>query len=497
VPPVVVGTEADQVAPRRWVIAVYSLLRRDGSTFMPCGGGLDPAQGASPRRRDAFLRKLKNKGETRMDATPKLQPAPTRAQLTRQTYAIVLAGGRGSRLRQLTDWRAKPAVPFAGKLKIIDFALSNCVNSDIRRIGVLTQYKAQSLIRHVERGWGFLATSLGEFVDVVPAQQQRGEVWYSGTANAVWQNLGIVQKERPTYLLILGGDHVYKMDYAVMLEEHVARRARLSVACIEVPLEQASDFGVMSVDTGDRIVAFAEKPSRPTPIPGRPTHALASIGIYVFDADFLVERLSKDADDPGSTHDFGRDIVPAAIGHCPVYAHRFAYSCVNMVGNEPYWRDVGTIDAYWEAHMDLTQVVPDLNLYDDSWPILSLQPQLAPAKFVFDEHGRRGTAIDSLVSSGCIVSGAAVRRSVLFSKVRVEEGTLIEESAVLPYVTIGRNVTLRRAVVDKYCRLPDGFTAGVDRRADEARGFHVTERGVTLVTPEMLGQQFRAKGEPA
>ena len=436
-------------------------------------------------------------GEIGLDATTKRQPMPTRAQLTHQTYAIVLAGGRGSRLRQLTDWRAKPAVPFAGKLKIIDFALSNCVNSDIRRIGVLTQYKAQSLIRHVERGWGFLATSLGEFVDVIPAQQQHGEVWYSGTANAVWQNLGIVQKERPAYLLILGGDHVYKMDYAVMLEEHVARGAKLSVACIEVPLEQASDLGVMSIDADGRIVAFTEKPGKPAPMPDRPTHALASMGIYVFDTDFLVELLSKDAEDARSTHDFGRDVIPSAIGQYPVYAHRYAASCVNMVGDEPYWRDVGTIDAYWEAHIDLTQVVPDLNLYDDSWPILSLQPQLAPAKFVFDDNGRRGMAIDSLVSSGCIVSGATVRRSVLFSKVRVEEGSTIEESAVLPYVTIGRNVTLRRVVVDKYSRLPDGFVAGLDHRADRARGFHVTERGITLVTPEMLGQEFRARGEPS
>jgi glucose-1-phosphate adenylyltransferase len=432
-----------------------------------------------------------------MDAATRHQHVHTRAQLTRQTYAIVLAGGRGSRLRQLTDWRAKPAVPFAGKLKIIDFALSNCVNSDIRRIGVLTQYKAQSLIRHVERGWGFLATSLGEFVDVIPAQQQRGEVWYSGTANAVWQNLGIVQKERPAYLLILGGDHVYKMDYAVMLEEHVARGARLSVACIEVPLAQAGEFGVMSVGDDGRIAAFAEKPERPAPMPGRPTHALASMGIYVFDTDFLVEQLSRDADEPLSTHDFGRDIIPSVIGSHPVYAHRFAASCVNMVGDEPYWRDVGTIDAYWATHMDLTQVVPDLNLYDDSWPILSLQPQLAPAKFVLDDHDRRGTAIDSLISSGCIVSGATVRRSVLFSKVRVEERSHIEESAVLPYVTIGRNVRLRRTVIDKYSHLPDGFTAGLDHAADRARGFHVTEGGITLVTPEMLGQQFRAKGEPS
>jgi glucose-1-phosphate adenylyltransferase len=419
------------------------------------------------------------------------------AHLTHHTYALVLAGGRGSRLRQLTDWRAKPAVPFAGKLKIIDFALSNCVNSDIRRIGVLTQYKAQSLIRHIERGWGFLATALGEFVDVVPAQQQHGERWYTGTANAVWQNLGIIRKERPDHVLILGGDHVYKMDYAVMLDEHASRRAALTVACIEVPLEDASDFGVMTIDAEERITAFQEKPGRPAPMPGRPTHALASMGIYVFDTDYLLEVLARDAADATSSHDFGKDIIPAAIRERPVHAHRFARSCVNMVDGQPYWRDVGTIDAYWEAHMDLVQVTPDLNLYDDDWPILSLQPQLAPAKFVFDDPDRRGMAVDSLVSSGCIISGATVRRSVLFSKVRVDDGALIEESAVLPYCRVGRGAVLRRVVADKYCRIPDGFHAGLDPVADRARGFHVTERGITLVTPEMLGQQFRAKGEPS
>ena len=422
------------------------------------------------------------------------QHFPSRSQLTHRTYGIVLAGGRGRRLHQLTDWRAKPAVPFAGKLKIVDFVLSNCVNSDIRRIGVLTQYKAQSLIRHIERGWGFLATSLGEFVDVVPAQQQHGEVWYSGTADAVWQNMGIVQQERPDYVLILGGDHVYKMDYTVMLEEHVASGARLSVACVEVPREQSVEFGVVAVDAHDRITEFSEKQPDAPSIPDRPTHVLASMGIYVFDTDFLVELLSVDARDPASSHDFGHDVIPAAIGREPVHAHRFARSCVNMVGNEPYWRDVGTVDAYWDAHMDLTHVVPDLNLYDDSWPILSLQPQLAPAKFVFDDDGRRGFAVDSLVSSGCIVSGAVVRRSVLFSKVLLDQGTVVEESLVLPYVTIGRDVTVRRSVVDKYCHLPDGFSVGIDLDADRARGFHVTERGITLVTPEMLGQDFRSRG---
>jgi len=409
--------------------------------------------------------------------------------LTQRSYAIVLAGGRGSRLRQLTDRRAKPAVPFAGKLKIIDFALSNCVNSGIRRIGVLTQYKAQSLIRHIERGWGFLATTLGEYVDVVPAQQQHGERWYSGTANAVWQNVDILREAEPDFVLVLAGDHVYKMDYAVMLAEHAERGGAMSVACIEVPLEDASDFGVMVVDESDRIIAFEEKPARPTPVPGRPTHALASMGIYVFDARLLVDVLARDAADPTSSHDFGKDIIPSLVGTGQLHAHRFETSCVNMVGERPYWRDVGTIDAYWEANIDLTQVVPELNLYDDSWPIVSLQRQLAPAKFVFDENGRRGMATDSLVSSGCVVSGAVVRRSILFSKVRVAEGSVIEDSVVLPNVVIGRDVAIRRAVIDKRCQLPDGFRAGFDAARDRARGFHVTERGITLVTAAMIEQK--------
>ncbi|MCC7328165.1 MAG: glucose-1-phosphate adenylyltransferase [Burkholderiales bacterium] len=417
-----------------------------------------------------------------------------KTHLTHQAYAIVLAGGRGSRLHELTSWRAKPAVPFAGKLRIIDFALSNCVNSNFRRIGVLTQYKAQSLIRHIERGWSFLATTLGEFVDVVPAQQQYGARWYSGTANAVWQNMGILRDARPKYVLVLGGDHIYKMDYAVMLQEHVERGARLTVACVEVPLDEASDFGVMSIDDHDRVVAFHEKPAEPRPVPERPAHALASMGIYLFDADYLIEQLTRDAADPDSTHDFGRDIVPWAVAHGTVHAHRFARSCVNMVGDRPYWRDVGTIDAYWEANMDLTKVMPELNLYDDAWPILSLPPQLPPAKFVFDFADRHGIAADSLVASGCIVSGATVRRSVLFSKVRVEVDSVIEDSAVLPDVCVGRGVILRRAVIDSHCQLPDGFCAGVDADADRARGFRVTRRGVTLVTPEMLGQLNRGAG---
>ncbi len=414
--------------------------------------------------------------------------------LTQRSFAFVLAGGRGTRLHQLTDWRAKPAVPFAGKLKIIDFPLSNCVNSGIRRIAVLTQYKAQSLIRHVERGWGFLAASLGEYVDVVPAQQRTGEGWYSGTADAVYQNLNLLQENDAQHVLVLAGDHVYKMDYAVMLAEHVACGADLTVACIEVPLAEAVNFGVIAVDGSARVVAFDEKPAQPRPVPGAPERALVSMGVYVFDAAFLCAQLELDAADAGSGHDFGKDVIPRLLcqGRHRVIAHRFAESCVNLVGARPYWRDVGTVDAYWEANIDLTTVVPELNLYDDAWPILSLQPQLPPAKFVFDDEARRGTALDSLVSDGCIVSGATVRRSILFAKVRVGEHSLVEDSVVLPDVVIGRNVVLRRTVVDKHCVLPDGFKAGVYPAEDKAC-FHVTPRGITLITPEMLGTAVMAR----
>lgn len=409
-------------------------------------------------------------------------------ELTRHAYAVVLAGGRGSRLHELTDHRAKPAVPFAGTMRIIDFVLGNCVNSGLRQVAVLTQYKSQSLIRHVERSWGFLEASLGEFVDVVPAQQQLDDRWYSGTANAVFQNLDILRESQPHHVVVLGGDHIYKMDYGVMLAEHVARGAQLSVACVEVPLEDACELGVMAVDAEQRIVAFDEKPARPTPLPGQPGRALASMGIYVFDAGFLFEQLVRDAADASSSHDFGRDLVPGLVGqgHAGVYAHRFQHSCVNMVSEWPYWRDVGTLDAYWEANIDLTHVVPELNLYDAAWPMLGRQPHRPPAKFVFDENGRRGVAIDSLVSGGCIVSGATVRRSVLFNDVRVAEGSVIEDSVVLPGVTVGRGVRLQRAIIDKGCTLPDGFSAGLDPARDRAR-FRVTERGITLVTPGMLG----------
>ena len=407
--------------------------------------------------------------------------------LSRKTYAMVLAGGRGSRLMQLTSWRAKPAVPFAGTLRIVDFPLSNCINSGIRRVSVLTQYKAQSLIGHIERGWGFLESALNEFIDVVPAQQRVGDDWYRGTADAVFQNLDILREADPEYVLVLAGDHVYKMDYGVMLAEHIESSADITIACIEVPIEQACAFGVMEVDAMDRVVAFDEKPCHPKPSPGQPQRALASMGIYIFNARFLYDVLGRDAIDPTSCHDFGKDVIPRLLHQARIHAHRYARSCVNMVGDTPYWRDVGTVDAYWEAHMDLIEVVPQLNLYDDDWPVLSLQQQLAPAKFVFDDNGRRGMAIDSVICSGCIVSGATVRRSLLSFKVRVEEDSLIEESVILPNVGIGRGVTLRRCIVDQGCQLPDGFSAGMNAAHDAAR-FHVTERGITLITPDMLGQ---------
>ncbi len=416
--------------------------------------------------------------------------------LSRKTYAMVLAGGRGTRLMNLTNWRAKPAVPFAGTLRIIDFPLSNCINSGIRRVSVLTQYKAQSLIAHIERGWGFLESSLNEFIDVVPAQQRIGDDWYRGTADAVYQNLDILREADPEYVLVLAGDHVYKMDYGVMLAEHIESCADITISCIEVPVEQASAFGVMEVDAMDRVVAFHEKPACPKGIPDQPRRALASMGIYIFKAGFLYDVLGRDATNPNSGHDFGHDVIPHVLEHARVHAHRYSRSCVNMVGEKPYWRDVGTVDAYWEAHMDLVEVQPQLNLYDDDWPVLSLQRQLAPAKFVFDDAGRRGMATDSVVCSGCIVSGATVRRSLLGFKVRVEEDSLIEESVILPNVRIGRGVTLRRCVVDKDCHLPDGFSAGMNHAHDATR-FHVTEHGITLITPDMLGQGCHSHSDAA
>jgi glucose-1-phosphate adenylyltransferase len=407
--------------------------------------------------------------------------------LARDTYALVLAGGRGSRLRELTEWRCKPAVPFGGKYRIIDFTLSNCVNSGVRRIGVATQYKSQSLIQHLQRGWSFLDGRIGEHVDILPAQQQVAESWYSGTADAVFQNLNVLRRDGCRYVLVLSGDHVYKMDYGRLLEEHAARDADATVVCVEVPLADARNFGVLSVDESGRIVGFDEKPAAPAPMTGAPDRALASMGVYVFNAPFLYEQVMRDADDPRSSHDFGKDVIPHIARRYRVHTHRFAESCVDMPRGEPYWRDVGTLDAYWEANMELAKVTPDLNLYDRDWPVWTYQEQLPPAKFVFDSDSRRGMAVDSIVSGGCIVSGASVRRSVLFSNVRVLDGALVEDCVVLPDVVIGPRVRVRRAILDRHCRLDAGMEAGAIPEEDSKR-FRVTEKGLTLVTPEMVGQ---------
>jgi glucose-1-phosphate adenylyltransferase len=404
--------------------------------------------------------------------------------LARSTYAMVLAGGRGTRLKELTDWRCKPAVPFGGKYRIIDFTLSNCVNSGVRRIGVATQYKSYSLLRHLQRGWSFLDGRIGEHVDILPAQQQVAENWYRGTADAVFQNLNVLRTEGCRYVLVLSGDHVYKMDYGPLLEQHAARRADATVVCVEVPLAEASGFGLVSVDGSGRIDGFEEKPAAPRPMPGSPERALASMGVYVFSAAFLYEQLIRDAADPRSSHDFGKDVIPYIIGRHDVFAHHFAESCVDMPSGKPYWRDVGTLDAYWEANMELAKVTPELNLYDRDWPVWTYQEQLPPAKFVFDEEGRRGMALDAMVSGGCIVSGATVRRSVLFSNVHVHEGALLEDCVVLPDVVVGPGAQLRRAIVDRQCRLERGLEA-------HAKHFRTTEKGLTLITPEMLGQRVQ------
>jgi len=411
------------------------------------------------------------------------------SSITKNTYAMILAGGRGTRLHQLTDWRAKPAVPFGGKFRIIDFVLSNCVNSGIRRIGVATQYKSHSLIQHIQRGWGFLNAQFGEFIDVLPAQQRIKEMWYRGTADAVFQNLDIIRVANPDYVLILAGDHVYKMDYGKLLAFHVEKQADMTVACIEVPINDASGFGVMGVDMESRVVSFNEKPDHPTPIPGNSDMALASMGVYVFNTRFLYEQLVRDADDKNSSHDFGKDIIPHLVSaHYRVFAQSFEESCVNLNGEVPYWRDVGTIDAYWEANMELTKVTPALNMYDQEWPIWTYQEQLPPAKFVFDDSTRRGMAVDSLVSGGCIISGAYVRNSLLFSNVYIQSYSNVEESVILPNVKVSRNVTLKRVVVDKNCVIPEGLTAGINREED-ARRFFVSDNGITLITPDMLGQE--------
>ncbi len=409
--------------------------------------------------------------------------------LTKNTVAMILAGGRGSRLKNLTDWRAKPAVQFGGKFRIIDFPLSNCINSGIRRINVATQYKAQSLIQHIQRGWGFLRGEFNEYVNIIPAQQRISEEWYKGTADAVYQNIDLLREGGAEYILILAGDHIYKMDYGKMLATHARNNADMTVACINVPLEDAKSFGVLAVDETDRVIEFAEKPANPKHMPGDTTKAFASMGIYIFNAKFLYEQLIRDADDPKSNHDFGGDIIPYLIKKYKIQAHRFTDSCVGAKNGNYYWRDVGTIDAYWEANMELTKVIPELNLYDRDWPIWTYQEQLPPAKFVFNDVGRTGKATDSLVSGGCLISGSCITNSVLFSDVRVHSYCDIVGSVILPKVTINRHAVLKNVVIDRGCEIPEGMQIGVDLTLD-AKRFHVSEKGIVLVTPDMLGQSL-------
>jgi glucose-1-phosphate adenylyltransferase len=408
-------------------------------------------------------------------------------EYTRKTLVLVLAGGEGSRLMGLTRWRAKPAVPFGGKYRIIDFALSNCINSGLRRIGVLTQYKSHSLIRHLHRAWGFMRAEIGEFVEILPAQQRTDKKeWYKGTADALFQNIDIMHRHSPDYVIVLGGDHIYTMDYSKMLMHHVRSEADLTVGCIEVPCEEARGFGVMSVDDELNIIKFTEKPAAPDSIPGKPGTALASMGIYIFSTSFLYNALMRDAEDETSSNDFGRDIIPNSIRNNKGVAYPF----LNDKGEPAFWRDVGTIDSYWEANMDLCSIDPELNLYDRNWPVWTYQTQHPPAKFIFDDEGRRGEAIDSMVAGGVIISGARVKRSIIFFGTTVNNYSHIKDSVILPKVTVGKNCRLLKCVIDKGCYIADDTEIGVDPEEDRRRGFYITENGVTLVTPDMLGQNL-------
>jgi glucose-1-phosphate adenylyltransferase len=393
-----------------------------------------------------------------------------------------MAGGRGERLRGLTVSRCKPATPFGGKFRIVDFVLSNCVNSGIRKICLLTQYKGQSLIQHVQRGWSYLRGEFGEFIDVVPAQQQVGKEWYRGTADSVYQNLDIIRANHPEHVLVLAGDHIYKMDYGPMIAHHVEKGADITVGVVEVPIDEARELGVLSVTEWNRVTKFAEKPREPEPMPGRSDVALASMGIYVFNTALLERMLLEDAADPTSSHDFGKNIIPKAINSLQVFAYPFRNVKTRA---QNYWRDVGTVDAFFEANLELVHVAPELNVYDEEWPIWTYQVQQPPAKFVLDEDGRRGMAINSLISGGSIVSGAVVRESLLFSSVRVDEGTSISRAVIMPGVHVGKNCTIRNAIIDEHCDVPDGMQIGIDIELDRQR-FDVTPKGVVLVTPEML-----------
>ena len=410
-----------------------------------------------------------------------------RQPLARDAMAYVLAGGRGSRLAELTARRAKPAVYFGGKARIIDFALSNAINSGIRRIGVATQYKAHSLIRHLQQGWNFLRPERNESFDVLPASQRVSETqWYAGTADAVFQNIDIIEGHGPEYMVILAGDHIYKMDYELMLQQHCDQQADVTIACLEVPRREATGFGVMAVDASGRVTDFVEKPADPPAMPDNPEMSLASMGVYVFQTRFLIEQLRRDAATQDSSRDFGKDIIPWLVKNAKAVAHRFSRSCIRSSNeNEAYWRDVGTVDAYWEANIDLTDVVPQLDLYDRSWPLWTYAEILPPAKFVHDMDGRRGSAVSSLIAGDCIVSGAHVHRSLLFSGVRANSYSTLEGAVVLPYCQIGRGARLRRVVLDRGVNIPAGLVVGEDAEQDAAR-FRRTENGICLITQAML-----------
>ena len=413
------------------------------------------------------------------------------SNLSRNAMAYVLAGGRGSRLLELTDKRAKPAVYFGGKSRIIDFALSNALNSGIRRFGVATQYKAHSLIRHLQRGWNFFRPERNEGFDILPASQRVSEhEWYAGTADAVYQNIDIIEAYGPEYMVILAGDHVYKMDYEIMLQQHVNSGADVTVGCLEVPRLEATGFGVMAVDNDDRIIAFLEKPADPPSMPDKPDMALASMGIYVFETRFLLNELERDAATPGSDRDFGKNIIPYLVTHGKAVAHRFPSSCVRsgIEGTpEPYWRDVGTIDAYWQANIDLTDFTPALDLYDRDWPIWTYAEVTPPAKFIHNEEDRRGMAVSSMVSGGCIISGSKIDQSLLFTGVRARSYSELEQVVAMPYVQIQRNAHLKKVVIDRGVIIPEGLVVGEDPEED-ARRFRRSEGGVCLITQSMIDQ---------
>ena len=417
---------------------------------------------------------------------PPREPTP-KPPYSRHAMAYVLAGGRGSRLLELTDWRAKPAVYFGGKSRIIDFALSNALNSGIRRIAVATQYKAHSLIRHLQRGWNFFRPERNESFDILPASQRVSEtMWYLGTADAVYQNIDIIESYAPYFMVILAGDHIYKMDYEKMLQQHVESKADVTVGCLEATLEEAKGFGVMHVDANDRIISFLEKPQNPPSMPGKPDRALCSMGIYVFETKFLIEELKRDAADPNSAHDFGKDIIPYIVAKGKAVAHPFERSCVvSNAESQIYWRDVGTVDAYWAANIDLTDVVPDLDLYDRAWPIWTYGEITPPAKFVHDVHGRCGEAVSSLVSGGCIVSGASITRSLVFTGAHINSYSRVHDAVILPYVRIGRHCRLNKVVIDAEVNIPDGLVVGEEPELD-AKRFRRTEEGVTLITKAMI-----------